>query len=408
MINLLQSNKFGLSSHPIWKSINPVKKRGHLARFFLAKQYTKLIPRSKLIGITGSVGKTTTAMACKAVLSQKMEVVSTTDTIPNVSNLDPIFNLPMTILRIKSKTKKAILEMGIEHPGEMDLYLSLVKPATAIITRISYAHSEFLGGVEKIVEEKGKLVEQLPENGYVILNWDDPYSKKMSEKSSAQVIYYGLDSHNCHVWAGKAKIENFQTVFELNYGVERVEIRSQLLGFHQIYPQLAAAALGVSLDIPLTVIKKGLENLEVPSHRMEAFPGINNSVVIDDTYNSSPSAVEEAIETLNQVPARRRILVLGEMRELGEFSEKLHREVARKIYKDKIDLVLIGGGDAQFIADELLHLGFIPERLHSGLRNQEIVSTLLKIVARGDVILVKGSRLTRLDEVVKRIVKTKK
>lgn len=397
-----------LTHHPVWKNINPVKKRGHLARFFLAKQYSKLIPRSKLIGITGSVGKTTTALACKAVLSQKMEVLCTTDTLPTVSNLDPIFNLPMTILKVRNKTKKVILEMGIEHPGEMALYLSLVRPATAIMTKISFAHSEFLGGVDEIIKEKGKLVEQLPESGLAILNWDDPHSKKFAEMTKAQGMYYGFDPHNCHIWAGKPKIENFQTVFELNYGVERVEIRSQLLGFHQIYPLLAAATLGVSLNLPLITIKKGLEKLEPPSHRMEAFPGVNGSVVIDDTYNSSPAALEEAIDTLNQVAARRRILVLGEMRELGAYSEKLHREIARKIYKEKIDLVLLGGGDAQFIADELLELGFIPERLHSGLKNAAMVSILLKLVVRGDVVLVKGSRLTRLDEVVKRIIKSKR
>ncbi len=398
-----------LNKHPIWKSINPVKKRGHLARFFLARQYARLIPRSKLIGITGSVGKTTTALAAKAVLSQKMEVVSTTDTLPDVANLDPVFNLPLTVLRVRSKTKKVILEMGIEHPGEMDLYLSLVRPATAIITRISYAHSEFLGGIDQIIEEKGKLVEQLPENGSVILNWDDPSAKKMAEKAKCEVIYYGLDEKNCHVWAGKKKIENFQTVFELNYGVERVQVRSSLLGFHQIYPLLAAATLGVSLNIPLITIKKGLESLEGPSHRMETFSGINGSVIIDDTYNNaSPVGLEEAVETLGQVSARRRILVLGEMRELGQFSEKLHREVARKIYKDKIDLVLLGGGDANFIAEELASLGFIPERLHSGLKNSELVATLLKVLSRGDVVLIKGSRATRLDEVVKRVVKSKR
>lgn len=397
-----------ITSHPVWENINPIKKRGHLARLFLARQYAKLIPRSKLIGITGSVGKTTTALACKAVLSQKMEVISTTDTNPKTTNLDPIFNLPMTLLRVRNNTKKVILEMGIEHPGEMDFYLSLAKPSTAIITKVSFAHSQYLGSVEEILSEKGKLVEQLPENGSAILNWDDPNSKKMAEKTKAQIIYYGFDSHNCHVWAGQKRIENFQTVFELNYGVERVQVRAQFLGFHQIYPLLAAAALGVSLEIPLITIKKALEQLEPPSHRMETFPGVNGSVIIDDTYNSSPAALEEAIETLNQVPARRRVLVLGEMRELGVYSEKLHREIARKIYKDKIDLVLLGGGDAQYIADELLDLGFIPERLHSGLKNAGLVSNLLKIIVRGDVVLVKGSRVTRLDEVVKRIVKTKK
>ncbi len=396
-----------LSSHPIWQGISPLKKRGHLARFFLAKQYARVLPRSLFIGITGSVGKTTTVVACKEVLSQKFPTLASTDTKKGVANLDPIFNLPMTILKVRPRIKKVVLEMGIEHPGEMEMYLSLVRPATAIITRIFYAHSEFLGNLEEIIKEKGKLVEQLPKDGVAILNWDDLNTRKLSEKTVAEVVYFGLDGKNCHVWADKVRVENLQTIFELNYGVERVEIVSNLLGKHQIYSLLAAASLGIACGIPLINIKKGLEAVVGLDHRMQVFAGFNGSTIIDDTYNSSPAAVEEAIETLNAIPARRRIVVLGEMRELGEYSEKLHRQIASKIYKEKIDLVLTGGGDANFIADELLKLGFIPERLYAGLQNPEIASKLLKVVSRGDVILVKGSRATRLDEVVKRITKPK-
>lgn len=397
-----------LGTHPVWKNVTPFKKRGHLARFFLARQYVKLIPRSKFIGITGSVGKTSTAIAAKEVLSEKYLTISTTDTNPDNANLDPIFNLPMTILRAKSKVKKVILELGIEHPGEMELYLSLVRPATAIITRIFYAHSQFLGPVEEIVKEKGKLVEQLPKNGTAILNYDDPVTRKLSEKTEAEVVYYGRDQDNCHVWAGNLRIEGFYTVFELNYNVERVEVRSKLMGFHQVYPLLAAAALGVNEGIPLINIKKALERVEPAEHRMQVISGFNGSIILDDTYNSSPAAVEEALETLNHVKARRRIAVLGEMKELGEYSEKLHRDIARKIYADKVDLVLVGGGDAQYIADELLHLGFIPERLHYGLSNTQIVSKLLKLVARGDVVLVKASRDVKFNEIVQRITKAKR
>jgi UDP-N-acetylmuramoyl-tripeptide--D-alanyl-D-alanine ligase len=397
-----------LSKHPVWSGVNPLKKRGHLARFFLARHYARLFPREIFVGITGTVGKTATAVASTAVLREKYSVLSTTETMPGVKNLDPIFNLPMTLLKVKKSIKKVILEMGIEHPGEMDLYLGLVKPATAIVTMINYAHSQFLGDIDSIAKEKGKLVEQLPEKGFAILNWDDPNTRKLAEKTAAQVIYYGKDQKNCHVWADNLRIENFRLVFELNYGVERVEVRSQLLGFHQVYSLLAAAALGLSLEMPLFTIKKGLEKVEQLEHRMEVRPGYNNSIIIDDSYNGAPIAVEEAVETLNQVPARRRIVVLGEMRELGEFSERMHRGIARTLYKEKVDLVLTGKGEAEIISDELLKLGFIPERLSSGMTNPEIVAKLLKILAKGDVVLIKGAQLTRMDEVAERLVKQKK
>ncbi|MBI3485792.1 UDP-N-acetylmuramoyl-tripeptide--D-alanyl-D-alanine ligase [Candidatus Daviesbacteria bacterium] len=397
-----------ISAHPIWKNINPIKRQAHKLRIFLSRNYASLYPRSMFIGISGSVGKTTTTIACKTVLSEKMNVIATTDTLKKTINLDPIFNLPMTILRIKPGVKKVILEMGIEYPGEMELWLTFVKPATAIITRIFYAHSEYLGGLEQIALEKGKLVEQLPKEGLAILNWDDPIARKLADKTKAKVIYFGTDKDNCHIWADKIKISNFQTQFEINYGVERVEIRSKLLGVHQVYPLLAAAALGICNGIPLVRVKIGLEKIPSPQHRMEVLEGFNGSVILDDTYNGAPIAIEEAIETLNYLPARRRIVVLGEMRELGIYSEKLHRQIAQKIYKDKVDLVFLGTGDTKFIYEELINLGFNPDRIQTDLQNPQLVNKLLKVLAKGDLVLVKGARAVRLDEVVKRITKLKK
>ncbi len=397
-----------INNHPIWKgnsywgNINPIKKRAHLLRFFLARQYAKLFSREMFVGVTGSVGKTITTAACKQVLLEKFNTIST------LTNLDTILNIPITLLKIRPKIKKVILEMGVEYPGEMDFYLSMVKPATGVVTKISLQHSVFLGGLEDIAKEKGKLISQLPESGFAILNYDDPLVRKLAETTKAQVIYYGIDSKNCHIWAGNIKINNFQTQFELNYGVERVEVRSNLLGVHQIYALLAASALGISQGLSLTTIKKGLEKVEPQEHRMQILDGFNNSLILDDTHNGAFNAIEEALETLNYLPARRRILVLGEMRELGEHSERLHRLLAQKIYKDKMDLVLLGKGNTKYIYDELMKLGFVQERIQTNLQNPQIVAKLLKILAKGDVVLLKGARLTRLDEVVQRITKVKK
>ena len=395
-----------IKNHPIWSQITPYKtkiptykKPLHLLRIYLAKQYAKLYPKEMFVGITGSVGKTTCTQACLAVLSQKYKTISTKP------NLDPILNIPSTIMKINPSVKKVILEMGVEYKGEMDFYLSLVKPTTVIITRISYAHSEYLGDLDEIIEEKGKLIESLPKSGVAILNDDDPNTKKLAEKCKGHIIYFGTDPKNCTVWAGNIKIENFTTSFELNLGVERVKVDFKLLGFHQVYSALAAAALGVSLDIPLTRIKFALESITPSEHRLQTILGPNGSIILDDTYNCSPAALDAAIDTLIQIPARRKILVLGEMKELGSYSEKLHREIGQKIYKEKIDLVLLGQGDAKFIAEELNDLGFLEERLESNLQNSQIVTRLLRSLGKGDVCLIKGSRAVRLDEVVKRIAK---
>lgn len=395
-----------ITAHPIWSQTTPyktripaLKKPVHLLRIYLAKNYAKLYPRDLFIGVSGSVGKTTCVAAAFLVLSQKFKTLATTP------NLDPVLNIPITILKLNPSYQKAIFEMGIEYPGEMDFYLSLIKPKTAVITRIAIAHSEFLGNLERILEEKGKLVEQLTDDGVAILNWDDVHSKKLAQKCKGTVVYFGSDPGNCLVWVSNIKTENFRTAFELNLGVERVKVNYKLLGSHQVSSALAAAALGVVNKVPLTKIKIALESLDPFEHRLAAVLGPNGSVVLDDTYNASPQAVEAAIDTLLEVPARRRVLVLGEMRELGKYSEREHRSIAQKIYKEKIDLVFLGQGDANIIAEELLNLGFLEERLEANLQNSQLVSKLLKTLGKGDVCLIKGSRAVRLDEVVKRIAK---
>lgn len=395
-----------ITDHPIWQQVTPTKQRIpafkkplHLLRIYLVRQYAKLFPREKFIAVTGSVGKTTCVQAATAVLSSKFKTLSTKP------NLDPILNIPATLLKVNPQFKKVILEMGIEYKGEMDFYLSLVQPATAIFTKISYAHNQYLGDLDGIIEEKGKLISQLDEKGIAILNFDDPNCRKLAKNCKGSVIYFGTDPQNCAIWAGNINIEGFKTTFELNLGVERVKVNYQLLGYHQIYPAMAAATVGVVNEIPLTKIKLALESIEPSEHRMQVVTGPNGSIILDDTYNSSPAALEAAIDTLLQVNARRRIVVLGEMRELGPYSEKLHRLIAQKIYKEKIDQVYLGQGDTQFIWDELKSLGFWEERVEGNLQNSQLVGKLLKNLGKGDLILIKGSRAVRLDEVVKRIAK---
>ncbi|MFA5933058.1 MAG: Mur ligase family protein [Microgenomates group bacterium] len=391
-----------IKNHPIWNNIKSYKKPAHLARFFVAKRYACLFSRTTFIGITGSVSKTSTTISCLNVLSEKFTTIATD------INLDSILNIPITLLKARPKTKKVILEMGVEYPGEMDFYLSLVRPATAIITRISYAHSEFLGNIEGILKEKSPLVKQLPKNGFAILNYDDPYCRRLAKETEAQVIFYGFDSQKCDVWSSNVRLEDGLTKFELNYGVERVEVSFKFLGRHMVYPALAAAALGISCDMNLIQIKKGLEKVKPVSHRLQLLEGINGFNVIDDTHNSSPAAVEEALNVLNELPAKKRIAILGEMKELGDYSEHLHRSIAQKIVKDRIDLVLLGSGDAVFIYDELIKLGFPSERVEANLSNTQLVSKIVRFAGKGDLVLIKGSHAVKLNEVVQRITKHKK
>lgn len=387
-----------IKAHPIWSQTNLFKPL-QLLRIYLAREYAKIYHKDLFIAVTGSIGKTVCVQLCQAVLSQKFITLTTK------LNLNPILNIPQTIFKLKPSVKKAVFEMGVEYPGEMDFYLSLISPKTVILTKIFYAHNEFMGNIEQIAQEDGKLLEELSGDCTAILNYDDPIIRKLAQNCKAQIVFFGMDQKNCGIWAGNIKIEDFKNTFELNVGVERVKVNSKLLGIYQIYASLAAAALGLINNIPLTKIKIALESIEPSEHRMQAIWGPNNSVIIDDTFNSSPAGVDASIDTLGQIPARRRVLVLGEIKGLGKYSEMLHKEIARKIFKDKIDLVILGLGETQIIADELKSLGFLEERLFAHFSNSQIVSKLLKTLGKGDICLIKGSRSARLDEVVGRIAK---
>lgn len=376
-----------------------VRKPAQLLKSYLARQYAKLYSKDLFVGITGSVGKTTCVQNCQAILSQKFPTITTR------SDMDSSANILNTILRLTPKVKKAVFEMGLDFKGAVEFYLSIIKPKIIVVTKISYINCENLGGLDDILEEEAKFIRQIDEKGFAILNFDDPYCKRLAKECKGQVIYFGTDPQNCTLWAGNIKVEDFKTTFELNLGVERVKINLPLLGQHQVYSAMAAAAVGIVNNIPLTKIKLGLESVEALEHRMQVILGPNNSIILDDTINCSPADLDAAIDTLLAVNARRRILVLGEMPGLGKYSEDLHRQIAQKIYKEKIDLCFLGQGAAEIIAAELKSLGFWEERLSVNLQNSQIVTRLLKTLGKGDVVLIKGSNMQRLDEVVKRIAK---
>ncbi len=375
------------------------KKKVYLLKTHLARQYAKLYAKDLFIGVTGSLDKSTCMAACFAVLSQKFK------TITSDSHLDPNLSISSTLLKITPQIKKVILDLGFEQRGDIDFYLKMIQPKVVVFTSITYPHSEFLGNQNEVLSELGKLLGQLPSDGMAVLNWDDPNSKKLSDEYQGNIIYYGTDPKNCSVWAGNIRVEDFRTNFELNMGVERVKVNLELLGSHQIYPILAAAALGVIHNIPLTKIKIALESVKSEEHKLQALFGPNGSIILDDTLSSTPHELDAAIDTMLKIPARRRILVLGEMKGLGQYSDSLHRQAAQKIYKEKIDQIYLGGGDANIIADELKNLGFWEEKLQSNLQSSQLVGKLLKNLGRGDVCLIKGSQSVRLDEVVKRITK---
>lgn len=366
---------------------------------FFAKQYIKFYPKEMFIVVAGLVGKSTTMTASKILIETQFPTIIAESSANNPKKLFSSF------LKITPNIKKVILEANIEISEQIEEVINSTNPKTVIMTNLNFDNGESLGFTERSINGAKKLLANLSKDGVAILNHDDHIVRKLAEDCKGQVIFFGSDPKNCHIWAGNYKVEDFKSNFELNFGVERIEVKSFLLGSHQTGSLMAATCLALTLDIPFFKIKGILERVQPLEHALQVFNGQNGAVILDDSVNDSPIAVSAALDTLNLLSARRRILVLGEMKNLGHFSEKIHRNIAKKIFAEKIDLVFLAEGDTKYIEDELLKLGLVQERIHSQLNNSQLVNTLLTILSKGDIVLVSGSSLTRLDEVVKRISK---
>ena len=337
----------------------------------VSRHYSKLYPQSIFIGVAGDWGKEEVVTACKCVLSGKYHVA-----VVNYGNF----------LKLHPRINKVILEI--------DKFTNFIIPTVLIINNINLTNKELI-----------RMVLELPEDSLLILNYDDINVRTLSENTKAKIIFYGRDKENCSVWVNNAQIENFSTSFEINYGVERVKIESPLLGEYRIYPILAAVCLGLDEGISLTGIKNLLSKMEPIEHRLQPIQGFNNSVIIDDTLSADPLLIEQALDTLMKISARRHILVLGELKDLGEESEKVHRRLAQKIFKEKVDLVFLGIGESEIVYDELKRLGFLIERVETNLQNPQIAARLLKVLTKGDICLISGGLTSRFDEIVSRVGK---
>lgn len=370
------------------------KRPYHVARANFSKFWAGLFPNVEIIGITGSVGKTTTKEAVYSVLSPKFSTLAT------VGNLDPVFNIPQTLLKIRPWTKKVVLEAGIEYPNEMDFYLDLVKPNIGVITRVYWAHTEFLKDLDGVINEKGKLLEVLPKEGYAVLNFDDEYIReKMVGKTAAKIFWYGsypnVDLRISDFIHGGAE----GSTFKLKFGRDEVEINWKLIGEHQTVSAAAAASVGILSGLKLSEIKNGLEKLYPQLHRMNLVRGPKGSLILDDTYNSSPLACVMALETLRSLAHKSEaIAVLGDMLELGKYEESGHREVGAKVAEENIYQLITFGDRAKIIADEAKKHGV--KNILECKNITQIISQLKKIVRKDDIILVKASRHAHFERIV--------
>jgi UDP-N-acetylmuramoyl-tripeptide--D-alanyl-D-alanine ligase len=347
----------------------------------------------RVIGITGSVGKSTTKELTADVLGQRFK------TVRSPGNLNNEIGLPLSLLSLTEEHERAILEMGFYIPGEIALLCEIGKPQVGVVTNISEVHLERAGSIEAIVEGKGELVENLPAapEGVAILNYDDQRVREMADRTKARVFYYGL-SPEADLWADEVEglgLEGLRCV--IHYGDESVHLRVPLLGRHSVHTVLRAAAVALTEGLGWQEIGAGLQGTQ-SQLRLMAVHSLSGALLLDDTYNAAPSSTIAALNLLEDLDGRR-VAVLGDMLELGEYEERGHRMVGVRAAQVVDELVTVGER-ARWIADEAQVANLNREQVKELDDSDAAIDYLKDRISEGDVVLVKGSRGMEMDRIV--------
>src|SRR5260221_9485859 len=392
--NILSYNPEGFSKkvkniYRTWL-VHPVKRRIAKYYLFFLRKFFGL----KVIGITGSSGKTTTKEMIASILKLKGE------TVFSFANIDPIYNIPTTILRCKTSTKYLVLEMGIEYPGEMDFYLWLAKPDIGVITNIYATHTLFFGNEKGVAREKGKLVEALEKNKIAILNKENKYVEGVGKKVHCDVVWFGKDGNV--FFKNMKTLPNLDVRYDLVINGDKTEIHLPVIGEQFVNDSLAAAAVANSLGFSLKDIQKGLGNYKKPEHRMNVIRLKNGALLVDDSYNNNPSAAKEALKTFKSIAgSKESIIVFGDMLELGKNEKQYHREIGDLISSYKFDYLIGVGMLSKLVVDETSKK---MKKVYWVKSQEEVLSLLNLILKKNSVILIKGSRSIGLDKVVTQLV----
>lgn len=380
-------------SAPIAQIVVPdsVKALGDLAGWLIGK--LKSEGRLKVVGITGSNGKTTTKNMLSAILSK----VGTT--IAPIESFNNKVGAPISMLRANLETKFLVVEMGAEGAGSIAYLASLAKPDVAVILKVGMAHAGEFGGIENTAKIKGELAEAVDEKGTLILNADDALVSSMQNRSKASVTWFGTDP-KADFSASNISLSKFGTSFELKWPDQSsTQIQLKILGEHHVMNALAAAAVATSLGANKTTIATALEQLELAERwRMQRVVREDGVTIINDAYNASPDSMKSALQTLAQLGrmGSRTIAVLGEMAELGEYSRHEHDAIGRLVVRLNIDQLVVVGEGAK-----LIHMGATQEGSWDGESKfyasiDEALSYLRGILADGDTVLVKSSKSANL------------
>lgn len=344
-----------------------------------------------VVGITGSVGKTSTKEVTAAVLGARFR------TLKSKRSFNSEATLPTSLLRLTSDHEVAVLEMGMWAPGEIRFLASLARPQVGIVTNVGPTHLERLGSIEAISDAKAELPESLPAGGWCILNADDARVRAMAARTQAQVLTYGLAA-DADLRAEDVRSYGLEGIgLTASYRGERRALRLPLIGRHSVYIALPAIAAGLALGMSWDAIERGLADPEARP-RLNVLEGPRGSRIIDDTYNAAPASTLAALDILADT-AGLKVAVLGDMLELGAAEEEGHREVGRRAAEVADHLITVGPR-ARWIAEAALAAGMPAERVAALATTAEAPAALLPLLGPGVYALVKGSRGVEMERIV--------
>jgi UDP-N-acetylmuramoyl-tripeptide--D-alanyl-D-alanine ligase len=341
----------------------------------------------KLVGVTGSAGKTTTKELIAHLLATRFRVLK------SEGNLNNHFGLPLQLLRLEPEHEIAVIEMGMSHAGEITALARIAHPETGVVTNVAPVHLGFFRSIADIARAKYELIASLPAGGTAVLNADDPYVSQFGRDFHGQVIMYGID-HPVDVRAEHVRPqgvdgENFDLVTHMSCTPAQLP----LLGRHNIYNALAAVAVALHEGVPLGDALTALSTV-APADKRGQIIRANGVTIINDCYNSNPKALDGMVDALMRIPAERHIVVAGEMLELGDAGEELHRASGRHIAESKIDVLVGVRGLAQYMVEEARKAGVSAEFVTAP---EEAGQWLARQTRPGDAVLLKASRGVKLE-----------
>lgn len=346
----------------------------------------------RVVGITGSVGKSTTKEMVAEVLSTKYR------TLKSPGNLNNEIGLPLTILRLSTGHERAVLEMGFYVPGEIAFLCDIALPQIGVVTNIGTVHAERAGSQEVIARGKAELVQALPPapEGVAILNFDDPWVRQMEEKTRARVFFYGL-SREANLWADNVVGLGLEGIrFRLHYQGETLHVRIPLIGRHSVHTALRAAAVGLVEGMNWQEILEGLHQGHTQL-RLAAVRSQTGALLLDDTYNASPESMLAALNLLDELEGRK-VAVLGDMLELGPYERGGHEMVGLRAAQ-VVNILLTLGERAHQIADAARRAGMKKSSVLEFNEFEALMDWLKTNLTKEDAVLIKGSHGLRMDRI---------